>query len=56
MLSARWHIENNIDKYFKDVTNTKLPSFLYIDDRTVCFEGDFEKTYEKVINFKPYWK
>ena len=56
MLSARWLIENNIDKYFKDVTNIKLPSFLYIDDRTVCFEGDFEKTYEKVINFKPYWK
>ena len=56
MLSAKWLIENNIDKYFKDVTNIKLPSFLYIDDRTICFKGNFEDTYNEIIKFKPYWK
>ena len=56
MLSAKWLIENKIDKYFKDVTNIKLPSFLYVDDRTICFKGNFEKTYEEVLEFKPYWK
>jgi len=56
MLSTKWLIKNNIDKYFKDVTNAKLPSYIYIDDRTICFKGDFEKTYTEIINFKPYWK
>ena len=56
MLSTKWLIKNNIDKYFKDVTNTKIPSFLYIDDRTICFKGDFEKTLNEIIEFEPYWK
>ena len=56
MLFAKWLIQNEIDKYFKDVTNIKLPSFLYIDDRTVCFKGDFEVAYNEIMNFKPYWR
>ena len=56
MLSVKWLIENNIDKYFKDVTNTKLLSLLYIDDRAVCFEGDFAKTFKEVLEFRPYWQ
>ena len=56
MLSTKWLFDNNIDIYFKDVTNIKIPSYLYIDDRTICFKGDFEKTYAEIINFKPYWK
>ena len=56
MLSVKWLIDNNIDKYFKDVTNVKIPSFIYIDDRTIRFKGDFEKAYEEIINFRPYWK
>ena len=56
MLSAKWLIQNRIDKYFKDVTNIKLPSFLYVDDRTICFKGDYEKTYNDILEFKPYWK
>ena len=56
ILATKWLINNNIDKYFKDVTNTKIPSFLYIDDRTICFRGDFEKAYEEILKFKPYWK
>ena len=56
MLSTKWLISNGIDKYFKDVTNIKIPSFLYIDDRTICFKGNFEETYSDVAEFKPYWK
>ena len=29
---------------FKDVTNIKIPAYLYIDDRTICFKGDYLKT------------
>ena len=56
MLPTKWLIENDIDKYFKNVTNIKIPSYLYVDDRTICFKGDFNKTFNEIIKFKPYWK
>lgn len=56
MLSAKWLIENNIDKYFKDITNVKLPSFLYVDDRCVCFKGNYKKALKEIKEFKVYWK
>lgn len=56
LLASKWLIKNNLDKYFKDVTNKKIPSFLYIDDRTICFKGDYEETLEEIKNFKVYWK
>ncbi len=55
ILSTKWLMENKIDKYFKDVTNVKIPSYLYIDDRTICFKGDYNKTLEEIENFKVYW-
>lgn len=56
MLSAKWLLGNNIDKYFKDITNVKMPSYLYIDDRCVCFKGEYKETLEEIKNFKVYWK
>ena len=56
MLATKWLINNNLDKFFKDVTNIKLPSYLYIDDRTICFKGDYHKTLEEIEKFKVYWK
>ena len=56
MLSAKWLFDNKIDKYFKDITNTKLPSYLYIDDRCVCFRGNFDETLKEIQNFSTYWK
>ena len=56
MLASRWLIENNLDKYFKDVTNVKIPCYLFIDDRAICFRGDFKNTLDEIFNFKAYWK
>ena len=56
MLSAKWLFDNKIDKYFKDITNTKLPSYLYIDDRCVCFRGNFDQTLKEIQEFSVYWK
>ena len=56
MLATKWLINNNLDKFFKDVTNIKLASYLYIDDRTICFKGDFNKTLDEIENFRVYWK
>lgn len=56
ILAVKWLIENKIDKYFKDITSEKLPAYLYVDDRTVCFLGDYSILEEKIKNFKPYYK
>ena len=56
ILSAKWLMENNIDKYFKDVTNTKIPSYLYIDDRCICFRGEYNQTLDEIRKFQVYWK
>lgn len=56
MLATKWLINNNLDKFFKDVTNIKLPSYLYIDDRTICFKGDYRETLDEIKNFKVYWE
>lgn len=56
MLSAKWLMDNGIDKYFKDVTNMKIPSYLYIDDRCICFNGDYNSTINEINDFRVYWK
>ena len=56
LLSSKCLINNNLDKYFTDVTNVKLPSYLYIDDRCICFKGNYKMTLEEVKAFKVYWK
>ena len=56
LLSTKWLIKNNIDKFFKDVSNVKSSSYLYIDDRAICFKGDYLKTLKEIEDFKVYWK
>jgi len=56
LLSSKWLIENKIDKYFKDVTNVKIPAVLHIDDRALCFKGDFVKTLNDIKEFKVWYK
>ncbi|MBR1616850.1 hypothetical protein IJ670_01730 [bacterium] len=56
MLSAKWLIQNNMDVYFKDVTNVKIPSYLYIDDRCICFKGNYNNTLDEIKDFQVYWK
>ena len=56
LLSSKWLIDNKLDSYFKDVTNIKIPAFLHIDDRTICFTGDYKDTFKNIHNFSVYWK
>ncbi len=56
MLSAKWLFDNKIDKYFKDISNTKLPSYLYIDDRCICFRGNFDQTLKEIQEFSAHWE
>ena len=55
-LSKKWLETNNLIEYFIDITNTKIPAYLYIDDRCICFKGDFEKLLSEINDFNVYWK
>ena len=55
-LAKKWLVDNNLDKYFVDVTNTKEPAWLYIDDRCIRFDGNYNKLYEDIKNFKVWYK
>ena len=39
------------------VTNYKSPAYLMIDDRAICFQGEWNKDLlDQIKNFKPWWK
>lgn len=56
LLTSKWLSQNDLDKFVTDVTNVKDSAFLHIDDRCICFDGNFENTLSKIDDFKPYWK
>ena len=55
-LATEWLIDNKINQYFKDVTNTKPLATIYLDDRAINFNGDYDKSLEEIRDFKVYWK
>ncbi len=55
-LAKKWLEENNLDGYFADVTNTKVPAWLIIDDRCTPFKGDYSETLEKIAEFQPWYR
>ena len=49
-------LKDKIDKYFLEITNTKCPAILYIEDRALTFNGNFNETLLQVYNFKTFWE
>lgn len=56
LLTAKWLIDNELDKVIQDITSEKEPCWLYIDDRCINFDGSFSQLAAKIENFKPYYK
>ncbi len=48
--------ENNIPSIKDGAKEFKIPAYMYIDDRAIQFNGNFEQLYKDIINFKVYWK
>ena len=51
-----WIRKYSLDAYISDVTNLKIPAHVYIDDRAICFRGDFDETLERVKSFRAHWE
>lgn len=54
-----WRLSNPTPQAFIDkieFPTSKPPAFLTIDDRAICFDGDWAGILPKVTNFKPWYK
>jgi hypothetical protein len=54
-----WLVKHGLDKDVLediDFPLAKPPAFLTIDDRVICFDGDFSTLYPKILGFKPWNK
>lgn len=56
LLASKWIIENQLDNLVTDVTNVKDPAYLHVDDRCICFNGNYIQTLKEIEKFKVYWK
>lgn len=52
----KWLNENGVREFVDEVTDRKPPARVYLDDRAVCFRGDFEEAYRQIAGFKPFWE
>lgn len=62
ILTVRWHEwvsawlkDNGLASFVDEVTDRKPPAHAYVDDRAVCFQGDFGATLQAVRTFRPFW-
>jgi hypothetical protein len=51
-----WLRENELAAFVSAVTDKKVPAHVYIDDRAVCFHGDFDQTLDAVKSFSAHWQ
>lgn len=52
----KWLNEYDMLQYVDDVTSIKPPARVYLDDRGIQFNGDYEKALKDIKNFKTYWE
>jgi len=50
-----WLEQNGMAEFVESVTDKKPPADVYVDDRAVCFTGDYGDTFERILRFRPFW-
>jgi hypothetical protein len=63
VFTVRWapHVEEwlaryGLAQYVTEVTDRKPPAHVYVDDRAVCFQGDFNRALDQIGRFKAHWE
>lgn len=51
-----WLVNYDLVQYVFEITNVKIPAVVYIDDRALYFDGNYETILNKVNNFKTHWE
>lgn len=52
----RWLRVHGLLELVQSVTRQKPPAHVFIDDRAICFRGDFEEALKEAIAFKAHWE
>ena len=56
ILASKWILENKLEDYIQDVTDHKDLCWLFIDDRCINFQGNYEELNKQIKNFKTWYK
>jgi hypothetical protein len=63
VFTVRWapHVESWLARHHLSelvwlVTDKKPAAFVYVDDRAICFDGDFDKALREIGGFKAHWE
>src|SRR3954471_6188707 len=51
-----WLAEHGLDRWVSEVTDKKPAAHVFVDDRAVCFRGDYEETLEEIFRFRAHWE
>jgi phosphoglycolate phosphatase-like HAD superfamily hydrolase len=51
-----WLARHGLSEYVWMVTDKKPAAYVYVDDRAICFDGDFEKALNQIGGFKAHWE
>jgi hypothetical protein len=51
-----WLARHGLDRWVSEVTDRKPAAHVFVDDRAVCFRGDFPSTLEEVLRFTAHWE
>lgn len=49
-----WLRKYGLNTFISDVTDSKPPAWVYVDDRAIQFDGNVASLYEKIVGFKCY--
>ena len=52
----RWLREYELETLVTDVTDRKPAAHVFVDDRAVCFKGDFSATLREIDAFAAHWE
>lgn len=56
-LCEKWLKQNKLNHFIRKVTDAKNPyTSVFLDDRAITFNGNYDNAYNEIINFKPFWK
>ena len=56
LIASKWIFDNKLEKFITDITSEKQLAWLYIDDRSITFNGDFKELKNNIDNFNVWYK
>ena len=51
-----WLETHGLARWVAEVTDRKPAAHVFVDDRAVCFRGDFAATLEEIVKFRAHWE